>query len=92
MKTKKWGERKPVNGSCDPCDRDSRLRFESSLRVTRQMRLMGAGKEQSASEDGAGRTNPTNAASVLSVDATEVPQECVFYCFPQTRNAFGITF
>lgn len=55
------------------------------------MRLMGAGKEQRASEDGAGHTYPTNAASVLSVDAIEVPQERVFYCFPQTQNAFGVT-
>lgn len=59
--------------------------------MTRQMRLTGAGKGQSASADGAGHTYPTNAASVLSVDTIKVPQERVFYGFPQARNAFGVT-
>lgn len=84
------GERKPVNGSCDPCDRDSLLRFKSSLTVTRQMRLMGAGKGR-VPADGAGHTYAANAASVLSVDTIEVPQERVFHCFPQIRNAFDVT-
>lgn len=40
---------------------------------------------------GAGHTYPTKAASILTVDTTEVPRERVFHCFPQTRNAFDVT-